>query len=147
MMTTISSRIRSIEVWNNALVGLGDPVVGESNLVTQRRWENMGLVANATKEIEAMNALHDEVTKHHTTLDQCVIGFVLHSEKIEVAVEPHGYTKDWALIKLYDEMIDWSTFMGNKVYVGRSFSISLSLSCLHLLSCCPDYYFSFLHRR
>jgi hypothetical protein len=52
---------------------------------------------------------------------------VLHSEKIEVSVEPHGFTKDWALIELYEEKIDWPTFMGNKVYVGTSFSMSPSL--------------------
>ena len=53
-----------------------------------------------------MNALHNEVTKHRTIPDQRVIGFVLHSEKIEVSVESHSFTKDWALIELYDEKID-----------------------------------------
>jgi hypothetical protein len=31
--------------------------------------------------------------------------------------------RDWALIKLYREKIDWDTFQGNKVYVG-TFPIS-----------------------
>ncbi len=100
-----------------------------------------------------MNAIHDEVTKHRAIPDQRVIGFVLHSEKVEVSVEPHNFTKDWALIELHDEKIDWPTFRGNMVYVGTSFSHL----CLHLSSCFPfsvflssvlaDYYFSFLPRR
>jgi len=82
------------------------------------------------KKIEEVNAIHDEVTKRRTTPDQRVLGFVLHSEKIEVSVEPHNFAKDWALFELYDEKVDWSTFKGNKVYVGTSFSISLSPSLL-----------------
>jgi hypothetical protein len=77
----------------------------------------------------------------NTTPDQRVISFVLHSEKIEVSVEPQDFTKDWALIELYEEKIDWSTFKGNKVYVGMSFSISLSPFHLYLLSsssCLPS---------
>jgi hypothetical protein len=138
MMTTIGDLLRSIEVWNDALGRLGDFVEGESDKVTKRRKENETLVADAKKDIEVVYALHDEVTKRRTTVEQRAIGFVLHSEKIEVAVEPHGYTRDWALIELYEEMIDWSTFLGNKVYVGTSFSISFvsisSPSRLHLFS-------------
>ena len=88
------------------------------------------LVAKATKKIEEVNAIHDEVTKRRTTPDQRVIGFVLHSEKTEVSFEPHNFTKDWALIELYDERIDWSTFEGNEVYVGTS----LPYLCLHFIS-------------
>ncbi|KDQ58121.1 hypothetical protein JAAARDRAFT_193575 [Jaapia argillacea MUCL 33604] len=123
MMTTIGDKLRSIEVWKNALGRLGEFVQGESNQVTKRRKENEALVAMAMRDIEAVNVLHDEVTKCRTTPDQRAIGFVLHSEKIEVAVKPHGFTNDWALVELYEEKIDWSTFMGNKVYVGGNLSI------------------------
>ncbi|KAI1792458.1 hypothetical protein LXA43DRAFT_972582 [Ganoderma leucocontextum] len=77
---------------------------------SDRRTEHVELVAKATKKIEEVNAIHDEVTKCRTTPDQRVIGFVLHSEKIEVS--------------LYDEKIDWSTFKGNQVYVGGNLSIA-----------------------
>ncbi|KAG0633889.1 hypothetical protein HOY80DRAFT_1102268 [Tuber brumale] len=118
MMGTIGDRLHSIEISNKVLSKLGDPVELENKKVTQRRKEYMELVEKATQEIKEVNALHDEVTKRRTTPDQCVIGFLLHSEKVEVSAIPHGFTKDWALIELYNEKIDWSTFNGNKVYVG-----------------------------
>lgn len=71
-----------------------------------------------------MNAIHDEVTKHRAIPDQRVIGFVLHSEKVEVSVEPHNFTKDWALIELYDEKIDWLSFRGDMVYLGGNLSVA-----------------------
>jgi hypothetical protein len=130
MKGTVDDLLCSIEVWNDVLVRLGEPVEGEEKEVTERRQEHKELVANAMKKIEKVKTLHDEVTKRYTTPDQRVIGFVLHSERIEVSVKPHGFTKDWSLIELYEEKIDWSTFQGNKVYIGTSFSISLSPSRL-----------------
>lgn len=124
IMVAISNRLRCIEVWNDVLSRLGEPVEGEKSEATKRRKEHVGLVRKATEEIKEANAIHDEVTKHRTTPDQRVIGFVLHSEKIEVSVEPHNFTRDWALIELYDEKIDWDTFKGNKVYVGGNLSIA-----------------------
>ncbi|KAG2070520.1 hypothetical protein BDR04DRAFT_1100012 [Suillus decipiens] len=123
MMTTIRHRHCSIKVWNDTVSWLGEPVEGEKSNVTRRRKECVWLVAKAKKEIEDVNEIHDEVTKHRATPDQRVIGFVLHSE-IEVSVEPHDFTTDWALIKLYDEKIDWPTFKGNKVYIGGNLSIA-----------------------
>ncbi|KAI0298529.1 hypothetical protein BC826DRAFT_1103029 [Russula brevipes] len=122
MMATIDDLLGSIDVWNDVLGRLGEPVEGENSRVTERRMEHMESVAKATKKIKEVNVIHDEVTKHRTTFDQRVIGFVLHSEKIEVSVEPHNFTKDWALIELYDEKIDWPTFKGNKVYIGGNLS-------------------------
>ena len=134
MMNTIRDLLLSIDAWNNALGRLGDPVPGEPASVTQKRQEHVNLVAEATKNIEQVNALRDEVIKLRSVPDQRIIGYVLHSEKIEVSVDPHGFTKDCALIELYDEEIDWTSFKGNKVYVGTSFSIYLSPSRLHLSS-------------
>ncbi|KAG5634428.1 hypothetical protein H0H81_002043 [Sphagnurus paluster] len=71
-----------------------------------------------------------EVLENYTILDHRTIGFVLHSEKIEVSAEPYKFTKDWALIELYKDKIDWTTFKGNKLWVGTSFSTSLSPSPL-----------------
>jgi hypothetical protein len=134
MMATIRDRLRSIDGWNGVLRRLGEPVEGENTRVTERRHEDLDLVAKATKEIQKVNAIHDEVTKLYTTLEQRVIGFVLHSEKIEVSVGSHQFTNDWALIELYREKIDWATFKGNKVYVGMSFSISLPPSLVFFIS-------------
>jgi hypothetical protein len=147
MISTIDDLVYSIATWKDVLVRLGEPVEGENSKVTERRKEHLELVAKATKKIEEVNAIHDEVTKHRTIPDQRVLGFVLHSEKIEVSVEPYNFTKDWALIELYEEKVDWSTFKGNKVYVGMSFSIPLSLSPVSSPSALADSYFSFLYRR
>jgi len=147
MMNTIGHLVDSIEAWNNVLERLGEPVKGENRNITERRKEHVELVARAMKKIDEVNVLHNEATKYRTTPDQRVIGFVLHSEKIGVAVEPYGFTEDWALIELYDDKIDWSTFKGNKVYIGMYFSISLSSFCLHLISSssyCIFHHLSFL---
>lgn len=95
-------------------------------------WRNE-LVATTMQKIEAPNAIHVEVTIHHTPSDQHVICFTLRGEKMEVFVKPPSFIKGWALIELYDETIDWSIFKGNKVYIGISVSISWSLSCLYVL--------------
>ena len=134
MMSTIARLVSSIEIWNDARDRLGEPVEGENREVTERRQDYVDLVAKARRTIVEANAMHSEVTKHRSIPDLRVIGFVLHSEKIEVSVDPHGFTKDWALIELYDEKIDWATFKGNKVYVGTSFSIPLSLSLFFFIS-------------
>ena len=79
---------------------LEEPVKAENSNVTKRHKEHVELVENTTKKIQEVNALHDEITKYRTTPDQHFIGFVLHSEKIVLSVEPYGFTHDWALIEL-----------------------------------------------
>ncbi|KAF8599367.1 hypothetical protein BDV93DRAFT_497846 [Ceratobasidium sp. AG-I] len=122
MMRTIDNLLFDIDAWNDMLEYLGDPVKGENSKIATRRQEHVDLVAKATEKIKQVNALHEDVTKRSATPDQRTIGFVLHSEKIEVSVEPPRFTKDWALIELYDEKIDWATFKGNKVYIGGNLS-------------------------
>ena len=128
MMATIGDLARSIKVWNKDLARLGEFVEGEDVTVTKKREKNQHEVEKATKMIDRLNKLHDEVTKRRTNPDQRIIGFVLHAEPIVVADGPNEFTRDWAFIQLYREKIDWSTFPGNKVYVGtfpissRSFS-------------------------
>ncbi|KAN0081180.1 hypothetical protein V8E55_008804 [Tylopilus felleus] len=124
MMATIGDRLQSIDAWINVLRRLGDPVEGESENVTESRDEHLDLVAKATRVIQRVKAIHSEVIENYTTLDQRTIGFVLHSEKIEVSVEPYKFTKDWALIELYNDKIDWTMFKGNKLWVGGKLSIS-----------------------
>ncbi|KAF8270015.1 hypothetical protein EI94DRAFT_854808 [Lactarius quietus] len=124
MMATIGDRLQSIDAWNNVLLRLGDPEEGERENVTESRDEHLDLVTKATRVIQRVKAIHSEVIENYTTLDQRTIGFVLHSEKIEVSVEPYKFTKDWALIQLYNDKIDWTTFKGNKLWVGGRLSIS-----------------------
>ncbi|KAL4251294.1 hypothetical protein ABKN59_006725 [Abortiporus biennis] len=124
MLAKIGDNLQSIDAWSKALTRLGDPVDGEDLEVTEKRAEYLGLVETATKEIKKVKELHAEVTENYSTLDQRTIGFVLHSEKIEVSAAPCGFTRDWALIELYKNKIDWATFRGNKVWVGGNLSIA-----------------------
>lgn len=123
MMKVIGGLYRSIEVWNRSIDGLGKFHQGESNSVTKKRNDFLDLVLKAIEKIQMVNTLHDEVTKQYSTFEQRKIGFVLHAEKIEVS-EPHKFTNDWALIELYNDKIDWSSFKGNKVFVGGNLSIA-----------------------
>ena len=134
----IGSQVRSINAWDTVLIRLRDPEPNELARVTQRRTEHLLLVGGAKERIEQVNALYNAV-------QDCVdprkraIGFVLHCELIEASSGSNEFTKDWALIELYDDMIDWDTFRGNQVYVGMSllhifflfdlFSIFLFHSC------------------
>lgn len=159
IMDHISDLLCYIDVWNDVLARLGGFVEGENPRFTERRDEHLKLVAKATGTIKEANVLHDDVTKHYATPEQRTVGFVLHSEKIDVSVGPNQFTQDWALIQLYNEKIDWRSFKGNRVYVGMPFSIYLFPSFLpllvffisrhvfHLLSSCLQFcYFSFLRR-
>ncbi|KAI0054306.1 hypothetical protein BV25DRAFT_1996433 [Artomyces pyxidatus] len=74
--------------------------------------------------IEKINKLHSDVNRFRTTPKQRTIGFVLHVEPIAVGDGPHQFTRDWALIELYEEKIVWDSFKGNKVYVGENLSPS-----------------------
>ena len=131
MMSTIGDHLLAIDAWNDSIGRLGEPKEGESEEVADKRREYLGLVENATKEIQKVKAIHAEVTENFSTLDQRTIGFVLHSEKIEVSVEPFKFTKDWALIELYNEKIDWPAFKGNKVWVGTSFCPNVFVPISH----------------
>ena len=124
-VTAIKKQIRgqyaSIEVWRDTLQRLGEEVEGEVPVKSVRRKEFAGRIERAEEAIEGAYALHDEVTERRTTPEQRIIGHVLHSE---ATVEPNMFTKDWALIELNHEMIDWKSFKGNKIYIGMSYSSS-----------------------
>ncbi|KAI0769170.1 hypothetical protein BC629DRAFT_1642855 [Irpex lacteus] len=124
IMKAIGNHVYSMQDYADALAKLGAPAEGEKAEVTEKRTEYEYLLKHESKKLEAANALHDDVTKHRTLPSQRVVGFVLHSEEIKLSVEPYSYTEDWALVELYDEKIDWSTFLGNKVFVGGNMSIA-----------------------
>ncbi|VDB85517.1 unnamed protein product [Peniophora sp. CBMAI 1063] len=76
----------------------------------------------AQEAIEDIDRFHSEVTKSWTLPNVRVIGEIAHVEPVAVATEPHRFTRDWALIQLYNEKFDWSTFKGNKVYIAGNIS-------------------------
>lgn len=126
MMGAIGNMDYSIENWQTMLHQLGEPQEGESVVVTKRRKELLALMESAKEKIDETNTFHTKIVKQWTVPDQRIIGQIIHVEPISVDVAPHSFTKDWALIALYDEKFDWATFKGNKVYIGM-FSILASI--------------------
>ena len=118
MMSTIGYELLSIETWEEDLERLGPVVEGEAPKKARARKDYKDLVEKAKRKIEDVNEIHDEVTKHWTTPNQRVIGYVVHTPPIDVADSPRPFSRDWALINLYRDKIDWNTFQGNKVYIG-----------------------------
>jgi len=77
---------------------LGESQEGESAKTTKKRDEYLAL-ESARERIGEINKFHDEMVKRWTIADQRIIGEIVH-------VEPHGFTRNWALIELYDDKVD-----------------------------------------
>lgn len=125
MLSAIGDLAISIDIWNDNVDRLPEPAEGEEEDedTADKHQEYLNLVDRAKKRIDKISKLHSDVTRFKTTPEQRTIGFVLHVEPIAVSDESHKFTRDWALIELYEERINWDSFKGNKVYVG-TFSIS-----------------------
>lgn len=122
MVGAIGDLYRSIKDWETVLRRVGEPKEGESANVTNRRNEHLDLVDKAKAKIVEIDTFHNEILKRWTIPEQRVIGEVVHVEPIAVNVAPDGLTCDWALIELYNDKFDRSTFKGNKVYIGGNLS-------------------------
>jgi hypothetical protein len=101
IMSTIGDLARSVQFWNKVIKRLGEFVEGEKPAVTEKRQDNQREVEKATRMINHLNQLHNEVTKRRTNPNQRIIGSVLHVEPIVVADGPHEYRRDWAFIELH----------------------------------------------
>jgi hypothetical protein len=118
IMASIAYQDRSIDDWNVELRYLEEFQVGEPAYITERRDEYLNLVKKAKVKIQELDSFHNMILKQWTVPEQRIIGEVIHVEPIAIRVPPHGYTRDWALIELYNDKFDWSTFTGNKIYIG-----------------------------
>ena len=85
------------------LVNVGRPNTernGEDAAVTEKHEENQHEVERAMKIIDHLNKLHDQVTKGMTNPDQCIIGFILHTNYWEsVTGEVHLNTVKTSLTR------------------------------------------------
>ncbi|KAF8904293.1 hypothetical protein CPB85DRAFT_1255447 [Mucidula mucida] len=121
MTDTIDRELLSIQTWEDEIKRWGPVVEGEPRDKTHAREDFKNLVKKSRRRIEATNELHDEVvTEHWTTPNQRVIGYVVYAPTVGVDEDAKHFTRDWALIDLYRDKIDWNTFQGNKVYVDLS---------------------------
>ncbi|KAI5999616.1 hypothetical protein EDD15DRAFT_2237830, partial [Pisolithus albus] len=89
------------------------------------------LMKQSKKNIDAIYELHGEVIRRWTVPVQRVIVEVVHVEPITANHAPHGFTRDWALIELYNDKFDWDKFPGNKVYLGGNISFLQYLSQMY----------------
>jgi len=95
-------------------------------LITCARPRDQRELGKAKSDIPELNRLHDEVTKFKANHVNRRLGSVLHAEPIVDSVGPTGalkYIRDWALVKVGKNILDWSKFLGNKVYIGTLSSL------------------------
>ncbi|KAG5636345.1 hypothetical protein H0H81_008368 [Sphagnurus paluster] len=105
---------------NGWVESLGPFVEGEEHNTTRERENYQDFAEKATRKIEGANEIHDEVTKPcWTTLNHRAIGYVVYAPTIAVDDGPEPFARDWALIDLYRDKMDWDTFQGNNIYVGK----------------------------
>jgi len=96
-----------VETYNSELAALG-----------AARQELQEKVVKAQVAVAAVNEFHDQITKHWTTPSQRVRGYVFHAPPISFSTGPKQFVEDWALIDIYLDKIDWSSFKGNVIYLG-----------------------------
>ncbi|KAM5531469.1 hypothetical protein V8D89_014859 [Ganoderma adspersum] len=124
MLNAIDDLTWSIDISNDEISRFPKPTEGgeEYKETADMRQRYLRQVDVAKEKIEKINKLHGDVTKFWTDPAQRTIGFVIHAEPIAVSDGPHQFIRDWALIELYEEKIDWDSFKGNKIYIGGNFS-------------------------
>ncbi|KAI6143781.1 hypothetical protein BKA82DRAFT_860065 [Pisolithus tinctorius] len=131
MLGTIGDELASIQICNEHIEKFGPVVEGEPSWKTCAREESQDSAEKAQRMIDNVNKIHDEVTKHWSSLSQRVIGDVVHAPPIAVDDGPRHFTQDWALISLYHDRINWDTFQGNKIFVGGNISIVDFIKKMH----------------
>jgi len=99
---------------------------GEAGKITAKRKQLMRLIKTARAELKEAEELHTYVTKNFTTFESRMLGFALHSAKVEVGADKFLY--DWSVIQLDNDKIDLAEFKGNRLFVGASLSLSSLLS-------------------
>ncbi|KAF6765911.1 hypothetical protein DFP72DRAFT_996777 [Ephemerocybe angulata] len=119
--TFIGRQTTDIEAWTVPLGRIPEPTQDEAKEITEKRDEYHHLIETARANIVKAEVLHSTVTKDFTLASSRVFGHVLHSAKIEVGED--RYMRDWSLIQLDRDRIDWNTFNGNKLFVGGNKSV------------------------
>jgi len=115
-MSSIGHELLTIKTWEEELERLGPVVEGEVPKKTRARknFEDLVPVENARMRIKDVDEIHREVTKQWTTPNQRIIGYVVYAPAVTVADGPKYFTRDWALVDLYHDKIDWATFQGRR---------------------------------
>ncbi|KIM35635.1 hypothetical protein M413DRAFT_32388 [Hebeloma cylindrosporum] len=127
----IGSALLSIDIFDGEIKQLGPFVEGEEPEKTRARESCEETVEMKKMKVHDCNKIHDEVTKSFPTANHRVIGYVVHAPSIGIDDGPRHFTRDWALIELDRDKIDWDTFQGNKIFVGDKISLPDFISKMH----------------
>ncbi|KAH6911552.1 hypothetical protein BKA70DRAFT_1559933 [Coprinopsis sp. MPI-PUGE-AT-0042] len=88
---------------------------GEGHKVPERLTNAQQAMEDMKKGIESMKQFESDVSEERLSLENRVIGHVLHADPIGPG--PGNRTLDWAAIKLDEDMFDWENFQENTFFV------------------------------
>lgn len=77
----------------------------------------------AKKAIEALEKFLLDVSRHWKKREDRVLGHVVLSPPISLAVGEEGFTEDWAVINIDDSKINSTNFVGNVIDLGTTISV------------------------
>ncbi|KAF6757722.1 hypothetical protein DFP72DRAFT_845660 [Ephemerocybe angulata] len=103
IMTFIGNQATYIEAWTASLKKIPELMPNEA-----KRNKLLNLIETAMTKIDKVNDLHRTITKDFAMASLHTFGHVLHSAKIEVE----------------EDIIDWNTFKGSKLFVEGNKSIA-----------------------
>lgn len=129
MMATTGDLALSVTVWNKVITRLGNFFEGEDVTITEKRQENQREVEKATKIVDNLNKLHDEVTN----MGRAQISESSASSSALIPPSPPTNSTGIRATGLYNEKIDWECSLGTK-------SMSVRFPPRPIVSVLADYY-------
>ncbi|CAG7855266.1 SubName: Full=Uncharacterized protein {ECO:0000313/EMBL:CCA74885.1} [Serendipita indica DSM 11827] len=116
------SEVSNLERYKRLLSQLGEAPADENvSTVSKSRRTYKERLDKAERTLVGVDALHSEITKNWTVVEQRVLGHVVYAPPISVATDPKQFTEDWALVERDCVKIDWDDFKGNALYIDTFF--------------------------
>ncbi|CCA74885.1 hypothetical protein PIIN_08855 [Serendipita indica DSM 11827] len=120
MVGKIGSEVSNLERYKRLLSQLGEAPADENvSTVSKSRRTYKERLDKAERTLVGVDALHSEITKNWTVVEQRVLGHVVYAPPISVATDPKQFTEDWALVERDCVKIDWDDFKEEKVSVAE----------------------------
>nr|VWP02031.1 Acyl-CoA ligase AFT1-1 (EC (AF-toxin biosynthesis protein 1-1) [Ganoderma boninense] len=119
MLSAISDLAGSIDTWNDNFARfpeLAECSEEDEDMAGTRQEDARGpSVRGEEEDREDERTAQRRRQVWETTQPQRAIRFVVHVEPIAVSYEPRRFTRNWALIELYEEKIAWGSFKGKNL--------------------------------
>jgi hypothetical protein len=110
-MISIGKHKRMVDIYKQKLDNLKDDDDAKGRMEIELNGKE--------RVIKTLNQFHDEITKYWSEENQRILGHIAYSPPIAVGTGAERYTEDWALIELDRNKIDWNTFKGNVIDLGK----------------------------